>query len=154
MSLTINEISLITNSWTDFTENFESNGATIFIRLFDQNPELILLFPFGKRERTDAELKRHPLFKRHVRGVMNTINTAVNNIDNLSIIFPTLKQLGKKHQKYGVKPAFFTAVENALVYALGQALQDACTNDHEQAWRKLFQIISGTMKIGLEEQND
>ncbi|XP_033123745.1 neuroglobin-like [Anneissia japonica] len=152
MSLTINEISLITDSWKHFTENFDSNGANIFMRLFDQNPELLPLFPFGKRDRTEAELRRHPLFKRHVRGVMNTIDTAVKTVENLNNVVPTLTQLGRKHAMYGVKPAFFQAVENALVYALEQALQDACTNDHEQAWRKLFKVISGTMSVGLEQK--
>lgn len=54
-------------------------GTIIFKNLFDLDENLLRLFPFGN----EPEYESHPIFQEHIAKVVNTVNKAVENLDNL-----------------------------------------------------------------------
>ena len=51
------------------------------------------LFPFGR------DLS-HPLFPAHARNVINTLDFAVQNLDNPGELIPRLEELGQAHAMF------------------------------------------------------
>ncbi len=54
---------LIQNSWRDLEVEFDNVGTLVFLRIFNQNPDLKALFPFQNNWGND--LVSHPSFKSH-----------------------------------------------------------------------------------------
>ena len=66
---------------------------------------------------------------------MTMIETAVENVHQLDQLLPAVRDLGRRHARYGVKAADYDAVAGALLGTLQQALgseftpavRDACS---------------------------
>ena len=73
-------------------------------RLFTVNPELTELFTFGKEfnDNLDPEGRAFQGMK-----LMNMIGTAVRGLNDPETIIPTVKKLGARHKRYGVKEHHF-----------------------------------------------
>lgn len=93
----------------------------------------------------------NPRFKKHAKGVVGTVNTAVGMLGpDLSPLVDILKSLGKKHKAYGVLEAHYPVVGQALIETLDAALGDKFTEDVKAAWLEIWGVISSTMIAGAE----
>ena len=54
---------LIKQTWILLEDDMENIGIQVFLRIFDQNPEVKLLFPF--KDVWGDTLLTHPMFKAH-----------------------------------------------------------------------------------------
>lgn len=54
-------------------------------------------------------------------------------------------ELGRRHTGYGVNTVDFDTVGAALIHALQKAAGDAFTLEVEQAWLKLYTLLSTRM---------
>ena len=103
---------------------------------------------YGKLFETDPELK--PLFRGDMKEqgakLMKMINTAVNSLDRLEDIVPSVQNLGRRHVDYGVKDEDYDTVGTALLWTLEQGLGDAFTPDVKEAWATVYGVLAGTMK--------
>jgi hemoglobin-like flavoprotein len=92
-----------------------------------------------------------PKFKKHASGVIATVNVAIGmlgpNLDDLVVV---LKDLGKKHVRYGVLEAHYPVVGGALIGTLTDALGEAFTPEVKAAWEEIWGVISSTMIAGAE----
>ena len=96
------------------------------------------------------ELFESKKFKKHATGVISTVNVAVGMLaPDLDPLVGVLQGLGKKHKAYGVLPAHFDVVGQALLETLGDALGDKFTSDVKTAWTELWTVISTTMISGM-----
>lgn len=72
-------------------------------RLFKEHPDVLQLFSF--RDLTDGidNLSADPRAVNQAERTFKTVDTAVQNLNNLSAIVPTLKELGARHAGYKVQ---------------------------------------------------
>jgi hemoglobin-like flavoprotein len=110
----------------------EVTGALFYQRLFDLNPEL------------------RPLFKNDMRiqGVklMTMLAMVVYNLHEPGQILPAIRDMGVRHVGYGVKPADYDALREALLWTIEQALAEDFTPAVRNAWTVCYDELAGEMK--------
>ncbi|KGD66703.1 oxidoreductase [Alcanivorax nanhaiticus] len=129
--MTPEQITLVQDSWTKVEGIADQAAALFYDRLFTTDPALKPLFK-GNMEEQGKKL-------------MTMIGVAVKGLDKLDTIVPAVQKLGARHKDYGVKPADYDTVAQALLWTLGQGLGDAFDDDTEAAWTAAYTILATTM---------
>jgi hemoglobin-like flavoprotein len=70
----------------------------------------------------------------------------VDRLDDPQGFALAVERLGRRHRGYGVVPAHYALVEEALVWALARELGDAFTADVEAAWKGFYRAIAAGMQ--------
>ena len=117
-------------------------GVLLFKNIFTIAPEAINLFVSFKDE---ANLYESPKLEAHGIKVVTTVGTAVGLLRDLDTLVPVLQQLGTKHVDYGVIPAHYEIVGQALMQTLKMGLGDDYTEETEDAWRAIYGVVATTM---------
>jgi hemoglobin-like flavoprotein len=130
--MTEQEIKLIKTSWAHFRRvKPEVVADAFYSKLFLDNPSLRKMFP------TDMEGQYEKL--------MSMLNTLVARLDKLDELTADIKEMGVRHKAYGVKPAQYKMVGDALLWTLESGLGNDWNEATEKAWRKTYKILSDTM---------
>lgn len=114
----------------------EAAAEMFYNKLFETDPNLRKLFSGDMNEQG--------------RKLMSTLKVAVNGLDDIEKLVPVVQKLGKGHAGYGVKPAHYGTVAQALLWALGEGLGDAFTPEVKEAWTNVYMLLAETM-IGAAE---
>ena len=61
-------------------------------------------------------------------------------------IQPSLRELGHRHRKYGVRGEDYRAFDLALMWTLELFLDKEFTSEVRQAWESFYTLISGLMQ--------
>ncbi|XP_067310985.1 x globin [Pseudorasbora parva] len=151
--LTPRHIHLIKESWKVIQEDIAKVGIIMFVRLFETHPECKDVFFLFRdvqdleRLRTSRELRAHGL------RVMSFIEKSVARLDQLERLQTLALELGKSHYRYNAPPKYYGYVGAEFICAVQPILKDRWTAELEQAWKTLFQYVTGLMKDGyLEEE--
>lgn len=124
-------IRLVQSSWSvaaavpDLTDRF-------YARLFATNPELRTLF--------SADLSEQG------RKLARMLDAVVTRLDDLDAFIPLLRDLGERHDLYGVADADYELVGDALLKTLAEVLDAAFTPETEIAWATVYALIAQTMR--------
>ena len=124
---------LITTSWSSVASIADSAIEQFYNRLFEIDPSARALF-----RATDMPEQR--------RKVIEALSLALQSLDDLDALTPTLEDLGRRHQRYGVTAAHHDSVGQALLWTLEQGLGAAWTPAMAAAWTELFGQLSSAMK--------
>eukprot|EP00927_Polykrikos_kofoidii_P012496 TRINITY_DN15387_c0_g2_i1.p2 TRINITY_DN15387_c0_g2~~TRINITY_DN15387_c0_g2_i1.p2 ORF type:complete len:176 (-),score=36.76 TRINITY_DN15387_c0_g2_i1:321-848(-) len=127
-------------------------GKILFMKLFKKSPQVFGLFTF-KGARTQAEDLKQPLklwraggpATKHAAEVVTTFVTAVGLLSEQHLLVPILKELGARHVGYGVAPAHYEVVGEALIESLELALGPKFTPAVKNAYLKVYKHIEMTM---------
>jgi len=130
--MTNEEIELVKTSWAKVLPISEKAAELFYGKLFELNPEFKKLFPED--------------MVGQGRKLMAMINTAVNSLDNLSEVIPSVEASGARHVGYGVKDEDYDTVGEALIWTLEQGLGEAFTDEVKGAWVTTYTILADTMK--------
>lgn len=118
------------------------HGITIttrfYERMFEKNPEVAPLFDMA-RQRNGEQPKALAL----------AVLGAAENIENLSVIMPLVKNIGARHVAAGVKPEHYPIVGANLLAAIKEVLGDAATDEIITAWEKAYGVLA---EIFIEEE--
>jgi ferredoxin/hemoglobin-like flavoprotein/tRNA A-37 threonylcarbamoyl transferase component Bud32 len=108
-------------------------AAELFYRLlFQIDPEAQALF-----ENVDL--------KRQGDKLMDVLATAVQSLGRFDELRPVLRELGRRHLRYGVKLRQFDSVEQALIEMLHQMLGPAFTPELKTQWLQTLGSIAAEM---------
>jgi hemoglobin-like flavoprotein len=129
---------LITTSWNSVASIADSAIEQFYNRLFEIDPSARALF-----RATDMPEQR--------RKVIEALSLALQSLDDLAALTPTLEELGRRHQRYGVAAAHYDSVGQALLWTLEQGLGAAWTPAVAAAWTELFAQLSSVMKRAAYE---
>jgi hemoglobin-like flavoprotein len=129
--MTERQILLIKNSWSFVIVRSEESGLMFYERLFDIAPELQALF------------KSHP--KEQALKFVQMITLVVSRLQKLDEILDELKALALRHNRYGVKTAYYRIAGAAFIWMLQQLLEDKWTEELEEAWIEVYTLMSDTM---------
>ena len=126
------EIAAVKQSFAKVVPIADQAGAMFYARLFELDPSVRPMFPDDLG----------PQGKK----LLQVLAVAVNGLDRLDTIVPTVQALGVKHVAYGVKPAHYDTVAAALLWTLARGLGPGWTPDVEAAWIKTYVLLADTMK--------
>lgn len=130
--MTPQEIALVKKSWYAFRGIDPAVIADVFYsKLFWENPDLRRMFP----ARMEEQYKK----------IIDMLNTVVARLERMDELKEEIAAMGKRHEKYGVKPEHYTLVGKALLWTLKKGLADEWNEQTKQAWIKCYSILSGTM---------
>jgi hemoglobin-like flavoprotein len=102
--------------------------------LFDLDPGLEALFAGDLEEQG--------------RKLIQMIGLAVEGLDRLHELVPTLLALGARHAAYGVDEHDYISVRRALLWTLERGLGAAFTPEVREAWDTVYTLLADTMKAG------
>lgn len=103
--------------------------------------------------------EREPALRRMFQGdiriqgqkLMDMLGAVVASVDDLEALTPVLHTMGRRHRDYGVEAKHYELVEQAFVWAIGQALSGAADAEVKAAWRNVVASVGDAMQEGTTE---
>ncbi len=89
---------------------------------------------------------QHPEFQGHVVAVMTAIGQAVQLMSNVDALVPMLRRVGVAHSQFDVRPEYWTAFGQALLWTLQTALGKAWNVETRNGWSQMFSTIRTVME--------
>jgi hemoglobin-like flavoprotein len=130
--MTKEEIILIKRTWKLFREiNPVVVGDTFYSKLFLDNPSVRKMFP--------KEMNQQ------YQKLIDMLSTVVGRLDNLDELSSDIAAMAQRHVAYGVKPAQYKKVGEALLWTLEQGLGKDFTPEVKEAWTKCYTTLADTM---------
>jgi hemoglobin-like flavoprotein len=130
--MTPQQIALIQESWRKVLPISDTAAELFYSRLFTLDPSMKPMF------KGDMKLQG--------RKLMAMLNTVVHGLSTFERLEPAVKDLGRRHDGYGVQPAHYRTVAEALLWTLKQGLGDAFTEETELAWVAAYGRIAALMQ--------
>jgi len=131
------QIRLVRDSYAEIAQVSGPVALLFYGRLFELAPEVRPMF------KQDTEVQG--------RKLMDMISTLVDHLDRFEELDPVLRALGQRHAGYGVRPDHYATVSGALIWALGQALDNGFSPELKAAWSAAIEAASAVMKQGAAE---
>jgi hemoglobin-like flavoprotein len=136
--MTPEQTTLVQTNFAPVAPLAETAATQFYNRLFELNPSLRGLFGEDLRE--------------HRMELMAMLTTAVNNLHLWDAVAPHLKQLGRPHAGYGVKPADYNTIRTALIDTLEESPGEAFTPRVRDVWIARHTTIAPEMRaVGQTE---
>lgn len=137
--MTEEQVSLVKQSWKDF-RNMDALiiGDVFYSKLFIDNPKLRKLFPESMKEQ--------------YRKLIDMLSVIVARLDKIDQLTEDVRALAKRHVQYGVRPAHYKLVGNALLWTLQRGLGNEWNPKVEDAWRSCYYELSSLMIAAAEEE--
>ena len=136
--MTKEEIILIKRTWKLFREiNPVVVGDTFYSKLFLDNPSVRKMFP--------KEMNQQ------YQKLIDMLSTVVGRLDNLEDLSGDIAAMAQRHVAYGVKPAQYQKVGEALLWTLEQGLGKDFTTEVKEAWTKCYTTLSDAMIAASSE---
>lgn len=126
---------LVTESWKKLSPNGAQFGAILFRRLFEIDPTLEPMF-------------KGMILSEQVLKLTSMLDLIVQWLDLPERLVPVLKQLGARHNTYGVHEDHYGKMGTALMGTLEEALGDQFTPELRSAWTEAYLLISSLMRRG------
>lgn len=130
--MTPEQVALVQGSFRKVAPISDAAADIFYDRLFAIAPELRPLFPEDMRPQK--------------KKLMQMLATAVTNLHQIDAIVGPVRDLGQRHAGYGVEPAHYDKVGEALIFTLEKGLGDDFTPDVKDAWAETYGVLSATMK--------
>ena len=130
--MTPQQVALIQESWRKVLPISDTAAELFYSRLFALDPSIKTMF-------------KHDM-KLQGRKLMAMLNTVVYGLSAFERLAPAVKQLGERHDGYGVQPAHYRTVAEALLWTLKQGLGDAFDEETELAWVAAYGNIAALMQ--------
>ena len=120
-----------------------------FAMVRDQAGPVSLLF-YGKLFELAPETRR--LFKHDIaaqgKKLIATLEVVVESLDHFDGLRERVRELGRQHAEYGVKPGHYDTVMAALNFTFAHALGPDFDAAAREAWRVILTEISDIMRSG------
>ena len=109
------QITLVKATWSQVLPIKEKAAELFYSKLFELDPKLKPMFTNDIAEQG--------------KKLMMSINTVVNSLDKIETVVPIIKDMGRRHVAYGVKPQHCDTVGTALLWTLKMGLGAAFTTE-------------------------
>lgn len=131
------EIRLVKQSWKTLRAiDPVIVGDLFYSKLFIANPSLRNMFP----KKMDEQYTK----------LMDMLSVIIARLDRMDELNEDIAAMARRHVHYGVRPAHYKLVGNALLWTLRQGLGQDWTIDVEQAWTKCYSNLADTMMRATE----
>lgn len=123
--------SLIRVSYENLRQVSHEMSMLFYGRLFALDPSVRDMFPKDLREQA--------------KKLADTLDVCVQNLERLPELRPQIRALGQRHKEYGAKPEHYDVVAKALLWSIGQVLEQGFDAPTKAAWAALLKSISEEM---------
>lgn len=131
--MTPEHMHLVQDSWEHVAPITETAAEIFYGRLFELDPTLRPLF-------AKADMRAQG------KMLMRMLAGAVQGLNDLDQLVPTVENLGRRHVNYGVKDAHYDTVGAALLWTLEQGLGEAFTPEVREAWTEAYLMLATIMR--------
>ena len=114
--------------------------TTFYKTLFAKYPEIMPMFNMDRQKSGEQP-----------KALAMTVLAAANNIDNLGVLLPAVKNIGKRHVDTNVKAEHYTLIGECLLLAIKEVLQDAATDEVLNAWKEAYGVIA---QVFIDVENE
>ena len=109
-------------------------GDTFYSKLFSDNPAVKKMFP----QKMEEQYKK----------LMDMLSIVVARLDRLDELVDTITEMAQRHIQYGVRPAHYKLVGNALLWTLEQGLGNDWSTAVKEAWVECYASLAEAMISG------
>ena len=132
--MTPEQLDAVARSVVAVRANADRFSRTFYERMFTRLPDARALFPEDLAEQ---------------RGkLVNELAFLAEAAQDMPAFVERARELGARHRRYGVRPADYPVVAEALFEAFAAVLGPDFDNDLAAAWRRLYSLIAETMLEG------
>jgi hemoglobin-like flavoprotein len=114
-----------------------SAGLKFYGRLFALEPALRPLF--GGSLENQATM------------FVTALNMVVLELVEQGFVPPSVRELGARHEAYGVEDRFYDTFREALLWTLGELLGERFTPEVREAWSGAYESLAAAMKESAAE---
>jgi hemoglobin-like flavoprotein len=115
----------------------ETVGGLFYGRLFEIAPQIRHMF-------------RAPIPEQS-KKLLTMIGYVINKLDKLDDIIDEVGKLAQRHVQYGVEPAHYTIVAEALLWTLEKGLGEHWTEEVKESWVLCYTTLAGAMIAAGED---
>jgi hemoglobin-like flavoprotein len=126
------EIKLIQYSFKTLTSKSKRVGEKFYNRLFEKYPDMSGLFKGDMKEQAGA--------------LMRMVKTVVEGLNHPDIIIPSIQDLGRRHNEYGVAPEQYKIFGECLIKTIEDEMGNDFNSATKKAWLKLYDLLADIMK--------
>lgn len=136
--MTEREIIIIKSSWKLFSKTDpQLIGDVFYRRLFLLMPSLRSMFKSSMKDQYSK--------------IVDTLSLIVSKLENLEELTEDIRQLAIRHAGYGVLPAHYKLVGDALLWTLAKGLGKEWTDEMDNAWLKCYTLLADTMILNAKD---
>ena len=128
----IRQMKSVQESFAQVLPMADATADLFYSRLFELDPALRGMFP------QDMTMQKQKF--------MSMLHTAVDSLDRLDDLVPTIQALGIRHVTYGVTVEQYDTVRDALMWAFQKSLGDKFTPEVKAAWVAVYTLLANTMQ--------
>ncbi|HEX3165955.1 MAG TPA: globin domain-containing protein, partial [Chitinophagaceae bacterium] len=137
--MTQKQIELVKSTWSAVAAmDHVVVGGLFYNRLFEIAPQLKSMF--------------HNPIPEQSKKLLAMVNYVIIKLDKLDDILGEVSKLAHRHTGYGVKPAHYAIVGEALLWTLEKGLGDKWTEETSDAWIACYTILSNAMIAASGEE--
>jgi|BarGraIncu01122A_1022018.scaffolds.fasta_scaffold52949_2 hemoglobin-like flavoprotein len=115
-------------------------GLTFYGRLFELDPALRPLF--GNNLESQAAM------------FVTALSVSVLGLAEQGFVPASVRELGARHERYGVEEPFYATFGEALLWTLGQLLGERFTPEVREAWSEAYETLAAAMKQSAAEARE
>jgi hemoglobin-like flavoprotein len=130
--MTLEQIELVQRTWRSILPVGDTAAELFYGKLFSLDPTLKALF---KNDMKDQG--------RNLTAMMSVAVGALARPERITV---AVRELGRRHVAYGVKPRHYEVVATALLWMLEKSLGEAFTPEVRAAWSSTYAFLAGTMQ--------
>ena len=136
--MTPEQIARVRSTWALALAAGDDLAVGFYDRLFEVAPQLMPLFGHVNMAAMSDKLSR-------------TLEIFVRSLDDLPALADDLRGLGRRHEGYGVEPAHYALVGDALVWTIAKAVGPSFTERDRAAWTVAYVVLADAMQQGSVE---
>ena len=129
--MTNDQIDLVQTSFIKVVPVADAIASMFYSRLFEIAPELRDLFKDDMVEQG--------------RKLIQMLGVVVENLNDLDMVIASARDLAVRHVKYGVEPAHYALVGEALIWTFKNSFGEDFTPPMEEAWADAYLLLASTM---------
>ncbi|XP_022827113.1 neuroglobin-like [Spodoptera litura] len=139
-------------SWKGIFRQIEKTGILLFIKLFEENEDLLHLFEkFGELKTAEAQMSSEELAE-HATKVMHTLDEGIKGLADIDAFFAYIRHVGATHHQVpGFKAENFWKIEQPFLQAAKTTLADRYTPNIEEIYKKTIRFILENLVKGYED---
>ncbi|XP_076169205.1 globin-1 [Ptiloglossa arizonensis] len=156
LPLTAKQKFTVMASWKAVSRALEPTGVYMFIRLFEENAELLNMFTQFRELKTKEQQSNSMELAQHAEKVMSALNEGIKGLDDMDVFLTCLHQVGATHTKIpGFNPQYFWKIEKPFLEAVERTLEDRYSENVENIYKLTIKFIIETLIDGFNKaQND
>ena len=138
--LSQNTIEIIKSTVPVLKEHGVEITTTFYKNMFANHEEIKGMFNMAKQESGEQP-----------KALAMTILAAAQNIDNLEVLLPAVKNIAGAHVNSKVKAEHYPIIGKNLLEAIKEVLGDAATEEVINAWGEAYEVIAKVF-IDIEKE--